>query len=83
MQYGIVKWFNEGQGRGVIISDSGAAELAVGGSDILGEGFKVLEEGQRVSFDVVKTSRGLSATRVSTLDGKARRALDQAPLNNA
>ncbi len=70
MQYGIVKWYNEGQGRGVIIPNGGTAELAVCDPDILGDGFKVLEAGQRVSFDVVESTKGLAATNVRDADNE-------------
>jgi cold shock protein len=64
MQYGIVKWYNEGQGRGGIVTDEGLKEVRVTHSDITGEGFKVLFEGQRVRFDIVETARGATAANV-------------------
>jgi CspA family cold shock protein len=70
MQHGIVKWYNEGQGWGVIIPDEGTAKLIVGDSDILGGGFKVLEAGERVSFDVVETAQGPAAINVRIADGR-------------
>ena len=66
MQYGIVKWYNEGQGRGVIVSDEGLKEVLVTHSAITGEGFKVLNEGQRVRFDIVETARGAAAANGSS-----------------
>lgn len=64
MQYGIVKWYNEGRGRGVIVTDEGLKEVLVIHSDIIGEGFKILYEGQRVRFDIVETTRGAAAANV-------------------
>ena len=64
MQYGIVKWYNEGQGRGVIVADEGLKEVLVTHSDITGAGFKVLYEGERVRFDIVETARGVVAANV-------------------
>jgi cold shock protein len=64
MQYGIVKWYNEGRGRGVIVPDDGLKEILVTHSDITGEGFKVLYTGQRVRFDIVETARGVAAANV-------------------
>lgn len=62
---GTVKWYNEGQGKGIIVRKSGGAELSVACSDIAAEGFKVLFEGQRVMFDVVQTERGQAAKNVT------------------
>lgn len=64
MKYGIVKWYHEGQGRGVIVADEGQKEVLVAHSAIAGEGFKVLYEGQRVRFDIVETARGAAAANV-------------------
>jgi cold shock protein len=64
MKYGIVKWYNEGQGRGVIVTDEGLKEVRVAHSAITAEGFKVLYEGQRVRFEIVETARGVAAANV-------------------
>lgn len=68
MMYGIVKWYNEGQGRGVVVPDDGSREFLVTHSDIAAEGFKILCEGQRVRFEVVKTARGLVASSVEACE---------------
>ncbi|HPQ60742.1 MAG TPA: cold-shock protein, partial [Syntrophales bacterium] len=52
MEQGTVKWFNEAKGFGFITSDEGK-DVFVHYSAIQGDGFKVLHENQRVSFEVV------------------------------
>jgi cold shock protein len=68
MQYGIVKWYSEGRGRGAIVPDDGKRDLPVVHSDIAGEGFKVLFQGQRVRFEVEETKKGLVAKNVETVE---------------
>ena len=69
-QSGIVKWFDNRKGFGFIKPDAGAEDVFVHFGDILGDGYKTLEEGQKVKFSVVKRDRGLSATEVSVLKDK-------------
>ncbi len=64
---GIVKWFNDGKGFGVITPDGGEKDCFVHHSAIQGEGFKSLREGARVEFDVVQGQKGPAAENVSTL----------------
>ena len=63
MQNGVVKWFNAEKGYGFIQLDDGD-DVFVHYSAIEGEGFKSLEEGQAVSFDVVDGDRGPQASNV-------------------
>lgn len=63
---GTVKWFNAEKGYGFIQSDDGG-DVFVHFSGIEGEGFKTLEEGQEVEFDVVDSNRGPQATGVVKL----------------
>lgn len=60
---GTVKWFNAEKGFGFIQSDEGE-DVFVHYSGIEGEGFKTLEEGQEVEFNVVQSDRGPQATDV-------------------
>lgn len=65
MSEGKVKWFNERKGFGFIESDEGQ-DVFVHFSAIQDNGFKTLQEGQRVSFDILKGDKGLSAANVKT-----------------
>lgn len=60
---GKVKWFNAEKGFGFIESEEGG-DVFVHFSAIQGEGFKTLDEGQAVSFDVVQGNRGPQAENV-------------------
>lgn len=63
---GKVKWFNAEKGYGFIEREDGG-DVFVHFSAIQGEGFKTLEEGQAVEFDVVKGNRGEQAANVVKL----------------
>ena len=60
-----MKWFNNEKGYGFIEREAGAGDVFVHYSAILGEGFKTLEEGQRVTFEVTQGQKGPQATNVS------------------
>lgn len=62
MQTGTVKWFNQTKGYGFIAPEDGGKDVFVHFSSIKQEGFKTLNEGQRVEFDVQEGDKGLSAT---------------------
>ena len=66
MQEGIVKWFNAEKGYGFISVD-GNDDVFVHYSAIQGDGFKTLEEGARVSFEIVNGNRGPQAANVNKL----------------
>ncbi|WP_077616196.1 cold-shock protein [Caenibacillus caldisaponilyticus] len=63
MQNGRVKWFNAEKGYG-FIEVEGGNDVFVHYSAIQEEGFKTLEEGQQVQFDIVEGSRGPQAANV-------------------
>jgi len=67
MNNGTVKWFNSEKGFGFISNDNGEGDVFVHFSAIVGEGYKSLEEGQKVTFDTEtdpKDSRKLRAVNV-------------------
>lgn len=64
---GIVKWFNAEKGFGFIAQDNGGADVFVHFKAIQSDGYKSLNEGQRVSFDVEKGQKGLQAANVAVL----------------
>lgn len=66
MNTGTVKWFNSEKGFGFITKDTGG-DLFVHFSAIQGGGFKSLEEGAKVSFDIVESDRGEQAANVAAL----------------
>lgn len=64
MATGIVKWFNDAKGFGFITPDEGGEDLFAHFSAINMEGFKILKEGQRVSFDVTTGPKGKQAANI-------------------
>ena len=66
MNTGTVKWFNSEKGFGFITKDTGG-DLFGHFSAIQGSGFKSLEEGAKVSFDIVESDRGEQAANVAAL----------------
>ncbi|MGL4914226.1 MAG: cold-shock protein [Romboutsia sp.] len=66
MNNGIVKWFNNEKGFGFITVDGGE-DVFAHFSAIQTDGYKSLEEGQRVSFNIVKGARGLQAENITIL----------------
>ncbi len=65
MAQGTVKWFNEEKGYGFIYPDDGGEDLFVHYSGIVGEGFRSLEEGAKVSYEATQGKKGMQAEDVS------------------
>ena len=63
MEQGIVKWFNGSKGYGFISRDAGE-DVFVHYNEISGGGYKSLDEGDRVEFEVQQGPKGLQASRV-------------------
>ncbi len=66
MSNGTVKWFNESKGFGFISQDDGT-DVFAHYSEITGDGFKTLAEGELVSFDVVEGDKGPKASNIVKL----------------
>jgi cold shock protein len=68
---GTVKWFNSEKGFGFITRENGEKDVFVHHSAIQGGGFRTLNEGERVEFDVVQGQKGPAAENVNRLDAPA------------
>jgi CspA family cold shock protein len=66
MANGIVKWFNDSKGYGFIEQENGP-DVFVHHSGILGDGFKSLNEGDKVTFEVEEGQKGPAAVNVSVV----------------
>ena len=64
---GVVKWFNNSKGYGFIQCDDGG-DVFVHYRSIVGEGYRSLEEGMKVKFDVEEGPKGLQAKNVSVVE---------------
>ena len=67
MATGKVKWFNEQKGFGFITPDDGSKDLFVHHSEIIGEGYRLLQENQEVEFEVGQGRKGPCATNVKPI----------------
>ena len=67
MATGTVKWFNPEKGYGFITPDDGSADVFVHFSAIQGEGYRNLEENQKVEFDVTSGQKGPPAANVKAV----------------
>lgn len=64
MNKGTVKWFNAQKGFGFITNSANGEDVFVHFSGIVADGFKSLEEGQEVTFDITEGARGMQAVNV-------------------
>ncbi len=64
---GTVKWFNASKGFGFITPEGGSEDVFVHFSAIQGEGYRTLNDGQAVEFEVVRGPKGLQASNVQPL----------------
>ena len=64
MAQGTVKWFNAEKGYGFISTDNGGGDVFVHFSAIVADGYRSLEENQRVEFDIVQGAKGPQADKV-------------------
>ncbi|GAA0580495.1 cold-shock protein [Halomonas salifodinae] len=64
MATGTVKWFNDTKGYGFISPDDGGDDLFAHFSEIQADGFKTLQDGQKVTFDVTQGKKGLQASNI-------------------
>ncbi len=67
MATGTVKWFNDSKGYGFIAPDGGSKDVFVHHSNIAGDGFKSLSEGQKVEFEVREGAKGPEAVNVTPI----------------
>lgn len=64
MATGTVKWFNDSKGYGFLTQDGGGPDVFVHYSAIDGGGFKTLQQGTKVTYEIVQTDKGLQAKQV-------------------
>ena len=67
MSKGIVKWFSNQKGYGFITPDGGGKDVFVHHSAIQGDGYKTLDEGQNVEFEITQGPKGEQAANVHKL----------------
>ena len=72
-EVGTVKWFNNDKGYGFIKRDTGE-DVFVHHTAIQSQGYRTLNEGERVEFDVKQGPKGLQAENVRKLEGEQQRA---------
>jgi cold shock protein len=73
MPTGVVKWFNESKGFGFVTPDEGGNDIFAHFSDISGQGFRTLREGQRIEYDLKDGPKGPQAANIRSLDPEPAR----------
>ncbi|UCG30979.1 MAG: cold-shock protein [candidate division WOR-3 bacterium] len=64
MAYGKVKWFDSRKGYGFIEKEDGTGDVFVHYDDIVGDGYRSLNDGDRVKFEISQSPKGEKATKV-------------------
>ena len=67
MATGTVKWFNDAKGFGFLTQDGGGEDVFCHHTAIQAEGFRSLQEGAKVEFEITKGQKGLAAANVRKL----------------
>ncbi|EPC02289.1 cold-shock protein [Litchfieldella anticariensis FP35 = DSM 16096] len=67
MATGTVKWFNDSKGYGFISPDDKGDDLFAHFSEIQSDGFKTLQDGQKVSYEVSQGKKGLQASNIKVV----------------
>ena len=67
MNTGVVKWFNSEKGYGFITNDNGGDDVFVHFSDLNMDGFKTLDEGNSVEYDLTEGAKGPQAVNVTVV----------------
>lgn len=69
MTTGVVKWFNSEKGYGFITPDDGSDDVFAHFSNIQSSGFRSLDEGDRVEFEITRGPKGLQASEIVKIQG--------------
>lgn len=64
MSYGTVKWFDSRKGYGFIEKEDGSGDVFAHFLDIVGDGYRTLNEGDRVEFEITNSPKGEKATKI-------------------
>ena len=67
MTTGVVKWFNSEKGYGFITPDDGSDDVFAHFSNIQAKGFRSLEEGEQVEFEITQGPKGLQASDIAKI----------------
>jgi cold shock protein len=67
MEKGTVKWFDNAKGYGFVTRDNGGKDVFVHHTAIQGTGYKSLEEGQKVEFEVTQGAKGDQASKLNKI----------------